>query len=318
MVLEKRFIMSYPHVPVLYEEVLKAFEDSHIQAFVDGTLGAGGHAHSILTAHPEIERFVGIDQDPAALDIAARRLLPWQNQLTLLRGNFSHLSHSLASLKIKKVDGILLDIGVSSMQLDQPEKGFSFSHDGPLDMRMDPQGPLTAAEIVNEWSEQDIGKVLRDYGEEKQWRAASRAIVAARAKGYIGTTKELTAILQPLFSWKKKGINPLTLIFQALRICVNKELEVLENVLPQAIDLLSPKGRLAVITFHSLEDRIVKNAMRQAASDKFDTVGIGCGLFLDKDPIVKLLTRKPICASDAELAKNPRCRSAKLRIIEKI
>lgn len=306
-----------PHQSVLLSEVLQSFNELPIKTFVDGTLGAGGHSAAILEAHPEIEKLIGIDQDPVAREIAKGRLSPWQQKITIVSGNFSQLSAHLSKLGIRKVDGILLDIGVSSMQFDQPEKGFSFMQEGPLDMRMDPTADLTAQEIVNTWSESDLGRIFRDFGEEKQWRAAARIIVAAREKNPITTTKQLADVLKPIFSWKKKGINPLTLIFQALRICVNRELEVLENVLPDAVELLAPGGRLAVISFHSLEDRIVKNFFRYAASDKQDTSGIG-GLFLDKDPIIKPVTRKPIIPSADEIEQNPRCRSAKLRVVEKI
>ena len=185
-------------------------------------------------------------------------------------------------------------------------------------MRMDPSASLTAAEIVNSWSEAEIGRILREYGNRKeQWRAVARAIVAGRAVQPLCTTLELASLLKPLFAWKKKGINPLTLVFQALRIAVNRELDVLEQVLPQAYDLLAPGGRLAVISFHSLEDRIVKDCFRYAASDKEDTSGIGGGLFLDKIPTVKQVTRKPIVPTDAEIQRNIRSRSAKLRVVEK-
>lgn len=306
-----------PHTSVLLSEILNAFDKRHLHTFVDGTLGAGGHSAAILEAHPEIEQLIGIDQDPIAREAALERIKPWNPKVKIVPGNFSGMAAHLAALGITKVDGILLDLGVSSMQLDRPEKGFSFMQDGPLDMRMDPESELTAAEIVNSWSEKDIGIVLRNYGEEKQWRQAASVIVKARAEQPILTTKQLADILRPIFYWKKKGINPLTLVFQGLRICVNRELEVLETVLPAAIELLSPGGRLAVISFHSLEDRIVKNLFRFAASDKHDTSGIG-GLFLDKEPIADLITRRPIVPTDEEIERNPRSRSAKLRILEKL
>lgn len=309
--------MSTPHVSVLFEEVMQAFADKKLTTFVDGTLGAGGHAEGVLERHPELEAFIGIDQDPVALGIAGKRLEKWKTIVRLTPGNFSKMPALLAAQNISKVDGILLDLGVSSMQLDLAEKGFSFMRDGPLDMRMDPNGDLTAADIVNTWEERDIARVIRDYGEEKQWRAAARTIVEARSKQPILTTHALADVLRPIFSWRKKGVNPLTLVFQGLRICVNSELEVLETILPLAIDMLNPGGRLAVISFHSLEDRLVKNAFRFAASDKFDTSGI-CGVFLDKDPIVEIVTRKPILPTDEEVSLNPRSRSAKLRVVEKL
>lgn len=309
--------MIPPHTSVLLEEVLYFFREQNLRYFVDGTLGAGGHSESILKEHPEIEMLIGIDQDPVAQKIAQERLLPWKDRIHYAAENHTNLKKILDSLSINGVDGILLDLGVSSMQFDQPEKGFSFMRDGPLDMRMDPQGALTAADIVNSWSEVKLGRIFRDYGEEKRWRAAARAIVAARDQASITSTLQLGAILRPVLMSRKKEINPLTLVFQALRIAVNSELEVLQEVLPEAIKLLNPGGRLAVISFHSLEDRIVKNVMRFAASDKHDTSGLGGGLFLDKEPEVNILTRKPVTASDEEIFANPRSRSAKLRVIEK-
>lgn len=308
--------MAHPHVSVLFNEVMEAFHEINLEVFVDGTLGAGGHAEGLLKNHPEIKRYIGFDQDPQALEIAKQRLVEWPS-LEVINKNFQHLDAELNKKGLTKVDGLLLDLGVSSMQLDQPEKGFSFMRDGPLDMRMDPSNPLTAEVIVNTWTEKEIGQVLRDYGEEKQWRSAARAIVQARLSQPITTTLQLSETLLPILGWKaKKGINPLTLSFQGLRIAVNRELEVLEAVLPKAIERLRPGGRLAVISFHSLEDRIVKNFLRFAADDKYDTSGIG-GVFLDKEPTVDLVTRKPITASEEEIKTNPRSRSAKLRVVTK-
>lgn len=308
----------YPHASVLLEETLSCFEERSLSVFVDGTLGAGGHAEAVLRAHPEIQAFIGIDQDPLALEIASARLSPWKEKTHFYRGNFSTLSSCLRSLNVKKVDGMLLDLGVSSMQLDRAEKGFSFMREGPLDMRMNPEGELTAEEIVNEWPERELGVIFRDYGEEKQWRAAARAIVSARAKKRISSTIELGEVLQFLrFGKQKKKIHPLTLVFQALRIAVNRELDVLKQALPQAIEALKPGGVLAIISFHSLEDRLVKESFRFAASDKWSSSGIG-GVFLDKKPEARLLTRKPLIASEEEMTSNPRSRSAKLRAIEKL
>lgn len=311
--------MTSPHYSVLMQEVLSYFEEKSIGSFMDGTLGAGGHAFKILSHHPEIQQFIGLDQDPVALSIAAERLKPWESKVKLIRANFVEMKEQMNIHQIKgPIDGILLDLGVSSMQLDTPEKGFSFSKKGPLDMRMDPTSSLTAEEIVNTWSEQDLGRIFRDYGEEKQWRMAARTLMKAREQKIFRTTQDLVDVLMPVLHYKaKKGINPLTLVFQGLRIAVNRELEVLEKVLPQALELLAPGGRLAVITFHSLEDRLVKNFFRFTASDKYDTSGIG-GMFLDKIPEAKILTKKPVAPSENELAENPRSRSAKLRVIEKI
>ncbi len=304
-----------PHTSVLLNEVVEAFRPGQIKVFVDGTLGLGGHAQAILESHPEIELFLGIDQDPSALALARERLKPWQAKVRFLQGNFSQFDQFLDNVK---PDAMLVDLGVSSMQIDQPERGFSFTKEGPLDMRMDPNGALTAAIIVNSWSEQEIGRVIREYGEEKRWRLAAHAIVQARKQQPITTTLELATILRPILPYNpKKGINPLTLVFQALRISVNRELEMLELFMFKSLDLLAPQGRLAVISFHSLEDRIVKNAIRLAADDKWDTHGIG-GMFLDKDPTVKIITKKPIVPTPDEVDSNPRSRSAKLRIVEKL
>lgn len=302
--------MSAPHISVLLEEVRDIFSDVHLQSFIDGTLGAGGHTEAILLSHPELKNPIGFDQDSGALRIAKERLKQWP--MTFIESNFLHLE----AAGLSGVDGILLDLGVSSMQFDQPEKGFSFMNDGPLDMRMDPKNPLTAAEVINSWSEEQLGRIFRDYGEEKFWRRAARAVVEARGRKPIRSTKELAAVLDSLPKMKK-GLHPATLVFQALRICVNGELDVLEGVIPKAIKLLNPKGRLAIISFHSLEDRIVKNAFRHAASDKWDTSGLN-GLFLDKTPEVRPVTRKPIIPTDSEIQRNPRSRSAKLRVVEKL
>ncbi len=306
------------HKSVLLHEVCQFFRDCSIKSFVDATLGAGGHAEAILKEHPEIEIFIGMDQDPMALEIAQKRLEPWNNKVLLIHTNFEEMKNHLIKAGLQKVDGILMDLGVSSMQLDQPEKGFSFMKEGPLDMRMNPDNPLTAAEIVNTWSEKELGKIFRDYGEERQWRTAARVIVQARSKSPLQTTLQLEKILYPALSrGAKKGIHPATLVFQALRIAVNRELEVFEQILPEAISCLAQGGRLAVISFHSLEDRLAKTLTRFAASDKYDTSGIG-GVFLNKEPLVRLLTRKPIVASEEEIHHNPRSRSAKLRVIEKL
>jgi len=310
--------MEEEHISVLRDQVLSLFEDVPLNTYIDGTLGAGGHAHAILERYPKIESFIGIDQDEDAILIAKKKLECWGDKVIIHRGNFAEIIPQLLEQGIR-VDGILLDLGVSSMQLDRAERGFSFMRDGPLDMRMDTSASLTAAEVVNTWSLRDLEKVFRDYGEEKRWRGAARAVVEARKEGPITTTKQLGNVLFPvLHQWKKgKAINPLTLVFQGLRICVNRELEVIEETLPLCIELLRPGGRLAVITFHSLEDRIVKKLFRYSASDKAETSGFG-GVFIGKDPLVKDITRKPIVATDEEIALNPRSRSAKMRSVERL
>lgn len=313
--------MSILHHSVLLKECLEYFNEKKVEVFVDGTLGAGGHAEGFLKAHPEIKSFVGIDQDPDALAIAKERLAAWKDKLFLCQGNFSNLAAYLNSLKIQGVDGVLVDLGVSSMQLDRADKGFSFMRDGPLDMRMDPNLPFSAEDLVNDLDEEELGRILREYGEEEKWRKAARAIVSHRKQKRISRTLELAEILDPVLRepvWKKRGkIHPLTKTFQALRIAVNQELEKLEEFLKQAIPALKKGGRLAVITFHSLEDRIVKRYFQQSASDKVSTSGIG-GMFLNKDPEIMVITRKPRVPEEEEILRNPRSRSAKLRVVEKL
>lgn len=302
---------SYPHTSVLLNECLSAFSGKPIQIFVDGTLGAGGHSEAILSSHPEIVHFIGIDQDQEALEIAKKRL---GEKGTFIHGNFADLLIYLKNLQIEAVDGILVDLGVSSMQLDRSERGFSFMRDGPLDMRMDQQGDLTAADIVNHWGEKALADLIYRYGEEKQSRRIARAICAGRP---FHTTLELAACIEKNIKRTNWDIHPATKTFQALRIAVNEELARLEQFLTAALHALKKGGRLAVITFHSLEDRMVKQRFVYEASDKESTSGIG-GLFAFKEPRVNILTKKPIEATEEEIKLNPRSRSAKLRIIEKL
>jgi 16S rRNA (cytosine1402-N4)-methyltransferase len=301
------------HIPIMAPEWLSFLEGKHLTSYLDGTLGAGGHAEAVLAAHPEIERFYAIDQDEHALSLGKKRLEKWEQKIVWMRENFSEMGE----LNLPLLDGILLDIGVSSMQLDIAERGFSFRLEGPLDMRMDNRGELTAEEIVNTWGEHELGRIFRDYGEEKFWRKAAYAIVRERGKGRIRTTSDLATVLEKAIPQKKKGIHAATKVFQALRIAVNGELEALEKVLPAAIACLRPGGIFGIITFHSLEDRLVKNFFRDEASTKESTSGLA-GLFLDKEATVQLLTRKPVTPSDEEVEANPRSRSAKLRVVEKV
>lgn len=301
----------YPHASVLLQECLSAFSGKLLHVFVDGTLGAGGHSEAILAAHPEIVHFIGIDQDLEALAIAKKRL---GEKGTFIHGNFADLLKHLKDLHIEQVDGILVDLGVSSMQLDQKERGFSFMQEGPLDMRMDQEGLLMAADIVNHWEEEALADIIFQYGEEKQARKIARAICKERP---FYRTLELAKCIAGHVKRKRWDIHPATQTFQALRIAVNKELERLEQFLIAALQALKSGGRLAVITFHSLEDRIVKQRFVYEASDKESTSGIG-GVFLSKEPRIKILTKKPIEASEEEVKLNPRSRSAKLRVIEKL
>lgn len=310
---------TYPHLPVLIDPLLQLLQQFSLSFVVDGTVGAGGHSCSLLQEHKEISLLLGIDKDPDALQIAEERLRPWKEKVQLVQGSFDFRLSNLAQFSPSPPDLILLDLGVSSMQLDRAEKGFSFMRDGPLDMRMDPSQTLTAAEIVNEWDELAIGKLFRDLGEEVRWRGAARTLISARQNGYISTTKQLVEILEPVLrQHAKKKIHPLTKVFQALRIAVNGELEALKKGISNAMAALPAGGVLAVITFHSLEDRIVKQAFQYAASDKMETSSKGTGLFLDKKPEGLLLTRKPIVATEEEIKKNGRSRSARLRAIKKI
>lgn len=286
------------HCPVLLNEFLSFFAERPIKRFVDGTLGAGGHAKALLDSHREIELFIGIDQDPLSLKLAETTLESHREKVKLIAGNFRHLSR----LVQEPVDGIFLDIGVSSMQLDIAEKGFSFTKDGPLDMRMDPDLPLTASKIINTFSEKELADIFWLYGEERRSRRAAKAIVEARRKKKILTTFELCEVLKPVLTWggrDRRHIHPMTLVFQALRIKVNEELEALNEVITAATALLNPGGRLGIITFHSLEDRIVKERFRE------------------KNAGITVLTKKPIMPTKEEIAKNSRSRSAKMRFLEK-
>ena len=291
------------HIPVLRDEVVQAFDGLKMKTFFDGTLGAGGHAKAILEAHPEIERYIGCDRDPTALGIAKETLVPWARKLELVRGSYSDIERYLDERGIEQIDGFLIDIGVSSMQLDEKDRGFSFRFEGPLDMRMDPDSDLTAEQIVNEYSAKELEKIFREYGEEPQARRAADAIVTARKKKRIETTAALIDIVKPVLKWGK--LHPATLIFQALRIVVNNELGELKRGLSGAIKRISPGGRLAVISFHSLEDRIVKHRFKEDVGTKRER------------GILEILTKKPLVPMEEECKSNPRARSAKLRVAQR-
>ncbi len=290
-----------PHIPILLDTTLAFFENCQLHSFVDGTLGGGGHALALLEAHPEMKHFYGFDRDESALSLAKERLASYADRLHLQRGSYAAMREQIEG----QVEGIFLDLGVSSMQLDTPERGFSFSKEGPLDMRMDQRDQIDAAHVVNTYSEKELGRIFKDYGEEPRWRVAAKAIVEVRRKKRIKTTQDLAEALQKVLTWrgrKGKKIHPLTLIFQALRIEVNDELGELKRALPVAVSMLAPSGRMGVIAFHSLEDRLVKQTFRQLALEKEVTI----------------LTKKPLVASLEEQKANPRSRSAKLRFIEKL
>jgi len=304
------------HIPVLYGETLDALVTARDGIYLDCTLGGGGHAEGILRALSPKGRLIGVDQDGEALDRAAERLAPWGEQVSLYRNNFENLDAVLYMAGVDAVQGILMDIGVSSPQLDDPERGFSYQREAPLDMRMNREGGITARDIVNGYAEEELSRIIHEYGEERHARKIARAIAAERARKEIVTTTELVAVIRRAFP-EKTLKHPAKRTFQALRIEVNRELEVLEKALRKAVAFLAPGGRLAVITFHSLEDRIVKNLYRELA------VGCTCPPDLPvcvcgKKPAVKILTKKPLTPGPDELARNNRAHSAKLRVAEKL
>lgn len=299
------------HQPVLYNEILQALAPHSGGRYVDGTVGAGGHAHGILTLSAPDGLLLGLDVDPAALALAGERLAPFGSRAVLVRRSYGDLAEVLAELGWGAVDGIVLDLGVSSMQVDTPERGFSFNKEAPLDMRFDPHREHTAADLVNELPEGDLADLLFRYGEERRSRPIARAIVRARP---VRTTLQLAGIVASVAGGGR--IHPATRTFQALRIAVNGELETLEAALPQAVAALASGGRLAVISFHSLEDRIVKQFFRQESRDCLCPPGqpvCTCG----HRATVREVARKPITPGDEEIEANSRARSAKLRVVEK-
>ena len=309
---------EFHHVSVLLEECIEGLHIKPDGIYVDGTLGGAGHS-SRIAALLTSGRHIGIDRDPIALKAAAQRLEPWKDRVTLVHSNFCEIAQVLQNLGISGVDGILLDLGVSSPQLDDGERGFSYMVDAPLDMRMNNEDILTADMVVNTWSFEELKRILYDYGEERYAPKIAAAICKRRESAPIHTTLELVDIIRgamPPAALREKQ-HPAKRSFQAIRIAVNDELGSVEKVMRDAIPCLNPGGRLAVITFHSLEDRIVKNAMANAAK------GCTCPpnfpvCVCGKKPQVTLITRKPIVSGEAELAANPRARSAKLRICEKL
>jgi len=309
-------VATIAHIPVLPAESIKALNIKTAGNYVDGTLGGGGHSSLILECLTS-GKLIGIDRDETAIKATASRLSGNKNFLPL-HGNFHDMPQILKSQNIHEVDGILLDLGISSYQIDTPERGFSFRHDGPLDMRMDKTRDLTAHTIVNTFSEKDIANILFTYGEERNSRKIARAICKARELSQIETTLELSAIIErtspPYYG---AGLHPATRSFMALRIAVNDELSPLEGVLRGIVPLLRENGRIVVITFHSLEDRIVKKTFASLADPcecPRDIPYCVCG----KEPSLRVITRKPIIPSSEELSHNRRAHSAKLRIAEKI
>lgn len=302
------------HRPVLFEAVLDALQPRPGGRYLDGTLGGGGHAAAVLTRSEPDGRLLGLDRDPAALARARAVLAAFGPRAVLAHGSFADLAALADAAGFGPFDGILLDLGVSSDQLEDPARGFAIRAEGPLDMRLDPGAPLTAAELVNSLDSADLSDILYRFGEERQSRRIARAIVAARP---IHTTSQLAEVVTRVTGGPRGGIHPATRTFQALRIAVNDELGALVAALPQAIDRLAPGGRLAVLSFHSLEDRIVKHAFRAAAATCVCPPGLPeCRC--DHEALVRLITRRPVMADADELAANPRARSAKLRVAERL
>jgi 16S rRNA (cytosine1402-N4)-methyltransferase len=302
------YTMPFRHVPVLLSEVIAGLAPRPGGRYLDGTVGGGGHAAAILAASIPDGLLVGLDADPAALAAAGERLAAFGERARLMHGNFRDMAQLANAAGVERLDGILLDLGVSSHQLDAPERGFSFLADAPLDMRMDPTAEDTAADLVDQLPESELADMIYRYGEERGSRRIARAIVEARRKQKIATTNALAAIVERAMGGRRGKIHPATRTFQALRIAVNRELESLDEALPQAVELLVPGGRLAVIAFHSLEDRIVKQFFRAES-------GYGGA---DTTARLRIITKKPIEAREEETRSNPRARSAKLRIAERI
>ncbi|MFN3741296.1 MAG: 16S rRNA (cytosine(1402)-N(4))-methyltransferase RsmH [Anaerolineales bacterium] len=304
---------SRPHTPVLYQEVIRLLAPRDSGRYVDGTLGAGGHAYGILEASSPRGQLIGFDRDPQALELAAVSLSSFGDRVHLVHASFASLLEVLRREGWEQVNGILLDLGVSSLQLGTPQRGFSFQHDAPLDMRFDPTLPVTAADLVNTLSEDELTDLFYRYGEEPAARRIARAILQSRP---IHTTAELARLIEKVKPHRGR-IHPATQVFQALRIAVNRELEALEQVLPQAVQALVSGGRLVVIAFHSLEDRIVKEFFRRESQD--------C-ICPPRQPVctcghratLHVLTPKPLTPTPQEIAQNPRARSARLRCAEKL
>jgi 16S rRNA (cytosine1402-N4)-methyltransferase len=311
--------MSFRHLPVLPAEVLHWLAPRAGGVYVDGTIGGGGHAAATLEQASPDGRLIGFDRDADALRAAATRLAPFGKRVTLVRGNFADMAHELSHLGIDGADGILLDLGVSSHQLDTGNRGFSFLQDAPLDMRMDGDAGVTAADLVNTLPEEELARIIREYGEERWAKRIASFIVQERGKGALATTLQLVDLIKgaiPKAKWEER-LHPATRTFQALRIAVNEELASLEKGLDAAVGMLNPGGRLVVISFHSLEDRIVKERFRAFSR------GCICPRELpvcacNHQPDLHVLTRKPVMAGETEVAANPRARSARLRAAEKV
>ena len=310
--------MEFKHKSVLLEETIDGLNIKPDGIYVDGTLGGAGHASEVCRRLSAKGRFIGIDQDQDAIVAASDRLVAYEDRVTIIRSNYCYMANELHSLGIQKVNGIVLDLGVSSYQLDNEERGFTYRTDAPLDMRMDQRQSRTAADIVNGYEEKELYRIIRDYGEDKFAKNIAKHIVAARQQSPIRTTGELTEIIRQSIPMKMQvtGGHPAKRTFQAIRIELNRELDVLRESLDGMIDLLDDGGRICIITFHSLEDRIVKTIFRKNENPctcPSDFPVCVCG----KKSKGKVITRKPILPTTAEQEENPRSKSAKLRIFER-
>lgn len=311
--------MSFHHVTVLRDEAVAGLNIRPGGIYVDCTLGGAGHSSLIASQLTEGGRLIAIDQDDWALDNARERLSAYMDRVTLVKSNFRHIKDIVSDLGLEGVDGVLFDLGVSSPQLDEGERGFSYNADAPLDMRMDQQAALTAYDIINEWDEEEIAKVIWEYGEEKFSRRIARQIVQYRAKQPVQTTGELVELIKEGIpaAARRTGPHPAKRTFQAIRIAVNDELNAFKEAVADAISVLRPGGRVSVITFHSLEDRICKQVYQELSKGCTCPPSFpicACG----NKATVKVITRKPILPSAEELEANPRARSAKLRVAEKL
>ena len=310
---------DFHHISVLPEEVLAALAPRSGGAYVDGTLGGAGHAGLILSASSPDGRLIGFDRDAEAIAVAKLRLAPFGDRVRIFQRNFAEIAAALSEIGVEGIDGFVLDLGVSSHQLDREERGFSFMNDAPLDMRMDRSSGPSAADLVNTLPEGELCRIITEYGEERWAKRVASFIVKARDERPIETTLELVDVIKgaiPKAKWEER-LHPATRTFQALRIAVNEELKSLEGGLADLLKLLKKGGRGAVISFHSLEDRIVKESFRDAAAGCICPKGLP-GCVCGRVPQFKVITRKPLRAGDEEVAANPRSRSARLRVVEKI
>jgi len=306
--------MPFDHIPVLYRQTIDFLRPASGGQYIDGTFGAGGHTLGILQASAPYGKVLAFDKDPEAITFAMARMSGYEERITAVNASYADMETIAPAHGFEKVDGVLLDLGLSSRQLDDAERGFSFMREGPLDMRFDPTQGETAADLINNLPEDELANIIWRYGEERRSRKMARLIVANRP---ITTTRQLAELIANNMGSRRRRIHPATLLFQALRIAVNHELDAVEQGVPAAINLLKPGGRIAVISFHSLEDRFVKRLFRRLTLDCIcppEQIVCTC----DTEPVLKLVTRKPVQANEQEIVENSRSRSARLRVAEKL